>query len=159
MPSSPPPVADGDKDSGEVDFKVSLFDDTTLIPKELLGDGTLEPSKMFVLDEALELLLLDISLSRRNSKTEMSLFHLKSKTLRVDGASEPLLLALFIPKRPFADESLDLLLMETSLFSPTTSFADGAFPTSMVGCIKGFTAQVYGLNSSSRFLLFVSGSR
>lgn len=33
------------------------------------------------------------------------------------------------------------------------------FPTSIVGWAKGFTAQVCGLNSSSRFLLFVSGSR
>ena len=30
--------------------------------------------------------------------------------------------------------------------------------TGIVGCIKGFTAQVCVLNSSSRFLLFVSGS-
>lgn len=33
------------------------------------------------------------------------------------------------------------------------------FPTGIVGCVKGFTAQVCVLNSSSRFLLFVSGSR
>ncbi len=33
------------------------------------------------------------------------------------------------------------------------------FPTGMVGCVKGFTAQVCVLNSSSRFFLFVSGSR
>ena len=33
------------------------------------------------------------------------------------------------------------------------------FPTGIVGCVKGFTAQVCALNSSSRFLLFVSGSR
>ena len=33
------------------------------------------------------------------------------------------------------------------------------FPTVIVGCIKGFTAHVCVLNSSSRFLLFVSGSR
>ena len=32
-------------------------------------------------------------------------------------------------------------------------------PTGIVGCVKGFTAQVCVLNSSSRFLLFVSGSR
>ena len=33
------------------------------------------------------------------------------------------------------------------------------FPTSILGCVKGFTAQVCVLNSSFRFLLFVSGSR
>ena len=163
---SRPSVADGDKDSAaaneevdEADLKVSLFDDAALIPKELLADGTLEPSKIFVVVEALELLLLDTSLSRRKSKIEMSLVHLKSKTLGVDGALELLLLALFIPKTPFADGTSELLLLEMSLFSPKTSFADGAFPTSIVGCIKGFTAQVCVLNSSSRFLLFVSGSR
>ena len=32
-------------------------------------------------------------------------------------------------------------------------------PTGIVGCVKGFTAQVCVLKSSSRFLLFVSGSR
>lgn len=34
-----------------------------------------------------------------------------------------------------------------------------AFSTYIAGCIKGFTAQVWVLNSSSRFLLLVSGSR
>ena len=41
-------------------------------------------------------------------------------------------------------------------------FADALampFPIGIVGCVKGFTAQVCVLNSSSRFLLFVSGSR
>lgn len=33
------------------------------------------------------------------------------------------------------------------------------FSTCIVGCIKGLTAQVCVLNSSSRFLLLVSGSR
>lgn len=33
------------------------------------------------------------------------------------------------------------------------------FHTGIVGCVKGFTAQVCVLNSSSPFLLFVSGSR
>ncbi len=33
------------------------------------------------------------------------------------------------------------------------------FPIDIVGCVKGFTAQVCVLNSSSRFFLFVSGSR
>ena len=33
------------------------------------------------------------------------------------------------------------------------------FPTGIVGCVSGFTVQVCVLNSSSRFLLFVSGSR
>lgn len=33
------------------------------------------------------------------------------------------------------------------------------FSSCIVGCIKGFTAQVWVLNSSSPFLLLVTGSR
>lgn len=153
-----------------VAFETSLLEDVAFEPNRrtddvldvlLLGFTPLEPEKIPTVDEG----LVD-----------------PNKLLLEGGWVDALLPegAEFEPNRLpsgdsvlFSDPSVDdpnvhLLLLGTLLVTEKPelakieaidSFLASLVPAGIVGCAKGFTAQVCVVNSSSRFLLFVSGSR
>ena len=110
------------------------------------------------------------------SEPNRPLFGVAFETLRLeDGAFEPnrntdgVLDVLPLGYTAFGPEKI--LTVDEGLGDPNKVVLEGGWvdallpkgaefePKGLVGCVKGFTAQVCVLNSSSRFLLFVSGSR
>jgi len=151
-------------------FETSLLKDVVFEPNRprggvldvsLLGHTPLEPEKLPTVDEGLV------------DPNKLLLEGGWVDALLPEGAEfEPNGLppgdSVFFWDQSVDDPNVQLLLLGTLLVAEepelaklgtTDSFLASLVPAGIVGCVKGFTAQVCVLNSSSRFLLFVSGSR